>query len=203
MEVRIATPDDLDRVTATLTAAFATDPLWGWAFPDVEALAPWWRLYVTSAMRYSWVWLADEGAAASVWIPPGGAELTEDEEATVDGVLRELIGARAPEVLRLLDRFEESHPADPEHYYLSLLGTHPDSRGNGLGMALLAANLRTIDEAGTPAYLESSNPGNDRRYERQGFRRVGSFERPDGGLTVSTMWRDPAGGARSATTMVR
>jgi hypothetical protein len=34
-------------------------------------------------MRYPWVWVADGCAAASVWIPPGDAELTDDEEARV------------------------------------------------------------------------------------------------------------------------
>jgi GNAT superfamily N-acetyltransferase len=191
MEVRVATADDLDGVTATLTAAFASDPLWGWAFPEVEALATWWRFLVSSAMRYPWVWIADECAAASVWIPPGGVELTDEEEGTVEALVAGLVGPRGPEVLRLLERFEESHPTEREHYYLSLLGTHPESRGRGLGMALLADNLELIDQHGACAYLESSNPDNDPRYERHGFRRIGSFERPDGGLTVSTMWRDP------------
>jgi hypothetical protein len=41
-----------------------------------------------------------------------------------------------------------------------------------------------------PAYLESSNPDNDARYESRGFRRVGEFTRPDEGATVARMWRD-------------
>ena len=188
----MATLEDLDAVTETMTAAFASDPLWGWAFPDTAALRTWWRFSIASAMRYPWVWVADDYAAASVWIPPGGVELTEEEEAGVEDLLADLIGARAAEVLELLERFEASHPADAEHYYLSLLATHPEHRGKGLGMALLAENLELIDAQGASAYLESSNPGNDPRYERRGFKRVGSFDRPDGGLTVSTMLRDPA-----------
>jgi hypothetical protein len=43
-----------------------------------------------------------------------------------------------------------------------------------------------------PAYLESSNPSNDHRYERLGFVRVGEFAAPAGGPTVACMWRDPA-----------
>ena len=58
-------------------------------------------------------------------------------------------------------------------------------------MALLAENLATIDAERVPAYLESSNPANNARYERQGFNQIGSFSRPDGGAQVSTMWRDP------------
>ena len=54
-----------------------------------------------------------------------------------------------------------------------------------------ADNLAKIDSEGIPAYLESSNPDNDPRYERLGFVRAGEFERPDGRLTCSTMWREP------------
>ncbi len=42
-----------------------------------------------------------------------------------------------------------------------------------------------------PAYLESSNPANDRRYEALGFKRIGAFSTPDGQHSVSTMWREP------------
>ena len=58
-------------------------------------------------------------------------------------------------------------------------------------MELLAANLARIDDEGLPAYLESSNPANDERYERVGFERVGEFSTPDGSHTVVTMWREP------------
>ncbi len=190
MEVRLATERDVDRVTATLVAAFEADPLWSWAFPG-EGLGDLWGLLVSSAMRYPSVRFADEYAAASVWIPPGGTELTEDEEASLGPLLEGQVGSRAAEVLTLFERMERAHPDGPPHYYLSLLGTHPDHRGKGLGMALLADNLAKIDSEGMPAYLESSNPENDRRYERLGFMPIGEFERPDGRLTCSTMWREP------------
>jgi GNAT superfamily N-acetyltransferase len=188
--VRVASEHDLDGITATLTAAFGADPLWSWAFPH-KGLAEFWRLFVSSALRYPWVWVAGDYAAASVWIPPGGIELTAAEEASLAPRLDELVGSRASEVLSLFERLDHTHPDEPPHYYLSLLGTHPDHRGKGLGMALLADNLAKIDSEKMPAYLESSNPENDPRYERLGFVRVGEFERPDGQLTCSTMWREP------------
>jgi hypothetical protein len=58
-------------------------------------------------------------------------------------------------------------------------------------MALLAANLEQLDELGMPAYLESSNRGNDRRYERHGFDLVAEFAAPGGGPTLGGMWREP------------
>ncbi len=190
MEVRVASESDVDGITATLVAAFGSDPLWSWAFPG-EGLADLWGLLVASAMRYSLVRFAGDYAAASVWIPPGGTELTAEEEASLGPLVEAQIGSYAAEVLELFERMEHAHPAGPPHYYLSLLGTHPDQRGKGLGMALLADNLAKIDAEGMPAYLESSNSENDVRYERLGFVRVGEFERPDGRLTCSTMWREP------------
>jgi len=191
MRSRIATASDLDGLTATLTAAFAADPLWGrWAFPEPKDLAVWWRFYIGSALRYPCVWVRGDYAAVSLWIPPGGTELTQEEEERTERLLAELVGPRAPEVMELLERFDASHPREHPHYYLSLLGIHPDYRGQGLGLSLLAENLNHMDAEGIPTYLESSNPDNNRRYERLGFRQVGEFTTPDGRRTVATMWRD-------------
>jgi GNAT superfamily N-acetyltransferase len=187
----VATGSDLEGVTKCLWLAFRDDPLWSWAFPDRDRLEPWWHFLIKSALRYPWVWVADEYAAASVWIPPGETELTADEEERVEPLLEDLVGPRAAAVMELLERFEESHPRDRPHYYLSLLGTHPDRRGQGLGMALLADNLALLDAEGVAAYLESSNPDNDRRYERLGFTQIGEFSTPDGRHRVATMWREP------------
>jgi GNAT superfamily N-acetyltransferase len=186
----VATEDDLEPATQLLTAAFATDPVWGWAFPDRSDLETWWRFSIRSALRFPWVWVLGDFAAVAMWIPPGESELTSEEEAEVEPMIRDLAGPRAEQLLELLERFESSHPGRPPHYYLSLLGTDPARRGNGYGMALLEQNLAAIDAEGMPAYLESSNPANDPRYESRGFRRVGEFNRPDEELTVATMWRD-------------
>jgi GNAT superfamily N-acetyltransferase len=193
MEARVATERDLEAVTGVLTAAFESDPVWGWVFPDRADLEVWWRFNIRSALRFPWVWVLGDFAAVSIWIPPGATELTPEEEAQVEPMIRELAGARAAEVMELLERFDSSHPERPPHYYLSLLGIDPSRRGQGHGMALLERNLATIDAEGLPAYLESSNPKNDPRYEERGFRRIGEFTRPDEQLTVATMWRDAGG----------
>lgn len=190
MDVRVATISDLGGIAETLASAFEDDPLWGWAFPERADLETWWRFFAGSALRYPWTFIADDFAAVAVWIPPGGIELTGEEEAAMGPFLTDLLGPRAGEVIRLVEAFEENHPGERPHYYLSLLGTHASQRGKGLGMALLAENLERIDIERAPAYLESSNPANNARYENQGFTRIGGFDRPDGGARVSTMWRD-------------
>ena len=191
MHTRVATDADLDGLTTTLTAAFQADPLWGrWAFPNSRELAAWWRFYLRYALRYPCVWVRGDYAAASVWIPPGGSELPEEGEKRLGPLLENLVGPRASDIVKLVERFDASHPQEPPHYYLALLGTHPDYRGRGLGMGLLSQNLASMDAEGVPTYLESTNPDNNPRYERLGFRRVGEFTTPDGSRTVTTMWRD-------------
>jgi GNAT superfamily N-acetyltransferase len=125
-----------------------------------------------------------------VWNPPGTDELSPEDEERVEPLLRELVGPRAGDVLALLEAFGAVRPNEP-HAYLSLLGVAGRARGRGRGMALLAENLRTLDADGVPAYLESTNPSNDARYGRAGFRPHGRFATPGGAATVTTMWRDP------------
>jgi len=193
--VRRVTAAEVDYATELFTLAFFDDPTWGWVFPDTQKRMEqhhlWWGLYVHSAVPYGWVWMTDDGGAASLWIPPNRPELNDHDEARMEPMLRELLGAHADDVLVLLERFDANHPRGVPHYYLSLLGTHPDHRGHGKGMGLLAANLAQIDAEGLPAYLESSNRGNDLRYERLGFVQIGEFAAPSGGPTVACMWRDP------------
>jgi GNAT superfamily N-acetyltransferase len=191
--VRRVTEAEADQVTELFALAFHEDPTWSWAFPDsdqrMEQHRRLWGLYMHSAVPYGWVWTTEDGGAASLWIPPGKPELNEEDEIRIEPLLRELIGSHADAVLELMERFESNHPREEPHYYLSLLGTHPDHRGHGKGIALLEANLAQIDEQVMPAYLESSNRANDHRYERLGFVQVGEFRAPRGGPTIACMWR--------------
>ena len=192
---RVASEADLTAVTETISQAFHEDPTWSWAFPDAarrqDQYAVFWRFMIASAMRYPWVLMTDACETASVWIPPGGTEIAAEDEPQLESVLEDLVGSRAEEVIELLERFEAAHPRDEPHYYLSLLGTHPAHAGHGLGMAMLAENLRRIDEKHMPAYLESSNPANNHRYERHGFVRTDQFYPPGSDVPVTTMWREP------------
>jgi GNAT superfamily N-acetyltransferase len=191
----LVTAAEADQVIELFTLAFHDDPTWSWAFPDPRERARqhrvWWGLYVHSAIPYGSVWMTNDGAAASVWIPPGKPELSAEDEARVEPLLRDMVGSHADDVLTLLERFEANHPRERPHHFLGLLGTHPDHRGQGKGIGLLAARLAELDREGMPAYLESSIRANDHRYERLGFVTVGEFAAPGGGPTVGCMWREP------------
>jgi GNAT superfamily N-acetyltransferase len=195
VKVKRVTEGDADRVTELLGLAFFEDPTWGWAFPDEAARAEQhrrlWALCLRSSVPYGWVTMTEDGGAAASWIPPGKPELTDEDDAEFEALVRELPGSHVDDVLTLKESFDANHPMDQEHFYLSLLGTHPDHRGQGKGMALLAANLEEIDELGMPAFLHSTNRGNDHRYERHGFELIGEFAAPGGEPTIGCMWREP------------
>ncbi|WP_371477726.1 GNAT family N-acetyltransferase [Kitasatospora sp. NBC_00315] len=189
---RVAEPADIDAVVAALTTAFFEDPLWGPAFPDpdrraVQAAAMW-RLYVTSAQRYPWTLVTPGVEAVAVWIPPGGTELTPTEESGFADFLADCAGPEAAAgIIGICELLEAARPSEP-HFYLTLLGTHDDHRGKGLGMGVLAESLTRVDALGAPAYLESSNPANDARYEKAGFVARDRITTATGHV-VTTMWR--------------
>ncbi len=192
LPVRRASAADIDSVTSIVTQAFAHDPLWAHAMarPDGGTAhhGEFWRLFIEGALRYPWTWLTSGWEATFTWIPPGGTEMTPEQEQRLADLATNRLGPAAGNYLELLSRFEAAHPRAEPHFYLSLLGTHPDHRGKGIGMRLLAHGLEQIDAEHLPAYLESSNPSNDHRYASVGFEPHGEFCYP-GGPIVTTMWR--------------
>jgi GNAT superfamily N-acetyltransferase len=192
--IRPATHADVDAMTDALTTAFFNDPVWGPVFPDESRRAAqsavMWRVYATSALRYPWTFVTPGAEAAAIWIPPGGVELTDEEEHGLAGLLEEAAGPEVAAAAGEVDaRLVAASPAEP-CFHLTIIATHTAHRGRGLGMGLLAATLSRIDALGAPAYLESTNPANDKRYQRVGFEPRGEIVMPAGQI-VTTMWRSP------------
>ncbi|MDQ0648033.1 GNAT superfamily N-acetyltransferase [Microbacterium natoriense] len=197
-------------MTRILAAAFLEDPVWGPAFPDLatrpQVAGAYWRFMVREALRFTESRVL-EGAhggesdsltsggrgalrAVSVWYPPGADEVSDEAHPAYEALVGELLDAEAAAALEQAGvRFADARPSEP-HAYLTLLGVAPEARGGGHGMALLRTALAQYDEAGIPTYLESSNPANDARYERLGYRPRDVVELA-GGARVQTFWRDP------------
>ncbi len=199
VSVRRAVEADQDRLGRALAGAFADDPVFSWLIPpDVRNRQTRLELFFTSIARSylrrnKHVYSGPDGVAAALWAQPGQWRLPVGE------ILRESVpnvrafGSRLPLALRSLSAVEGKHPHDPHHWYLGYLGTEPGNQGRGIGGALLREVLTPCNEAGHPAYLESSNERNLTLYERHGFRVVEEMGLPGGGPTVWRMWRDPQG----------
>jgi GNAT superfamily N-acetyltransferase len=193
MPARAATTQDVPTVTACLTSAFFEDPLWGpWSFPDADtrptALFRLLEAWVQAGVRHRWVRMSAQVEAAALWLPPGVPEMTAAEEQAFQELLLDLFGARTEEMLGVMDQFDQHHPHEEPHYYLSLWGTDRGHAGHGHGTALLEDNLAEIDSQHMPAYLESTNPVNLPRYEALGFRPRAEFSYAASPV-ITTMWR--------------
>lgn len=189
---RPATPADVEAITAAFATAFFHDPVWGPVFPDearrAEQAAVMWRVYAAAALRYPWTFVTPGVEAAAVWIPPGGEEMTDAEARQLGELMEATAGPEAAAAAAEIEaRFAAAHP-DGDFFHLTILATHARHRGRGLGMGLLAQTLARVDALGGAAYLESTNPANNERYQNAGFEPRAEIAMPSGRV-VTTMWR--------------
>jgi GNAT superfamily N-acetyltransferase len=139
-----ATVADVPQLAQALAAAFQTDPVIAWVFPEEErrraVLASFMAFRLRRlALPYDESWMTTDRAAAAVWIPPPGTgRLSRLQRLRLLPPLVRFLGLRTPTVLGGLNRMEERHPPDPPHWYLFILGTEPAAQGQGLASALLA-----------------------------------------------------------------
>jgi GNAT superfamily N-acetyltransferase len=177
-----------------LARSFLDDPVMAWLVPGERGryrrLLPFYRAELAVARRCGLVLTDSQLSGAALWYPPGRweqprIELLRSAPAMVRSLRRGLWRGQL-----LLRRLQAAHPRTP-HWYLAILGTHPDRQGRGVGAAVIHAITDRCDREGTPAYLESSKAANVPYYERFGFRVRTEIVVP-GGPTLWTMWREPA-----------
>jgi len=176
VSVREASPDELERVIELETLAFCSDPVMRWLFPDPQSylrnFPGFAEAFGARAFEHSMAWIADDFGGAAMWLPPGVESDAERLEAIV---LENIDEARRDTTFAMMEEMAKLH-IDEDHWYLPMIGVDPACQGQGMGSALLRHALAKCDEAGLPAYLESSNPANVPLYERHGFRVVQTIQ---------------------------
>jgi ribosomal protein S18 acetylase RimI-like enzyme len=193
--VRRATEADVEPLAAMLARAFFDDPVATWAYrPDalrLRALELFQATRVRQLLDGEGVWTTEDHSCAALWAAPGQwrASMRESLEL-MPSFMRPRLMARMPLVTLGWINLERKHPAEPQHWYLAVLGTDPPQQGHGLGSAVLGAMLRECDEDGIGAFLESSKESNIAFYARHGFRVVNELRLPRG-PKMWKMWRDP------------
>jgi ribosomal protein S18 acetylase RimI-like enzyme len=196
-QIRRATPEQADLVGATLADAFRDDPVFAWLIPvksraREERMVTFFTSMARSYLRRDKpVFLAGDGNGAAIWSAPGAWVLPQGEIARETPAAVKAFGRNLMRALRTQMQVEALHPKEPDHWYLGYLGTRCDSQGKGIGSSLLREVLTGADEAGVPAYLESSNERNLTLYQRHGFRVVDQIKALGYGPNIYRMWRDP------------
>ncbi|WP_017580499.1 GNAT family N-acetyltransferase [Nocardiopsis valliformis] len=201
-QVRAAGASDVVEVARVLGRAFEQDPVNAWMFPDPDELPRRSRrLYAIEAgfeyLPHGRVEVAElhgQVVGAAMWGDPEASRT-----ASAMALLRSaphfaglFEPRRLPVIMKGMGMLGASAPSTP-HWYLSELGTDPDVRGAGAGVALLRSGLRRADQSGLPVHLESSKAENLPFYERFGFRTTEEITVPEG-PTLYAMLREAGTG---------
>jgi ribosomal protein S18 acetylase RimI-like enzyme len=194
--VRRCPPSARDDALATVVAAFATDPLLRWVWPDdgrYAGCAPdFFGLLLDLRLESGEVWVAGDGPAVSsvaMWDPPGGLYQPPPEQRWAEVQAGFTAAERAGWVA--FDEAMGVPEAAGPHWYLGVLATAPGRQGSGLGRAVTTPMLAAADRTGLPAYLETASETNVAIYRRLGFEVDREVDMPDGGPRCWLMARAP------------
>jgi GNAT superfamily N-acetyltransferase len=183
------------RIVDVLVDAFRADPMLRWMFPDdaqYEAAAPeWFALSVAFAQPLGHCYLAADGAAAVVWMPPDAPRGRAEDVLEAVGILERHTGARSSEIMRGLALLGAQRPAQPPSFMLRFVGVRPGLQGRGAGAAALAPVLARCDAERVHAALDATSERVVPFYERLGFVVLAEVALPNGGPVVRPMWREP------------
>ncbi|MEU3730881.1 GNAT family N-acetyltransferase [Streptomyces sp. NPDC033538] len=191
-QVRPATHDDVPAAVRTLARAFADYPFTRHvvaADDHQERVRRFQELFLARvAMAYGRAWVTDDRRAVAAWTTPDrdpGPAFAE-----VGPLVAELAGDRAV-ALESAERALAPHRPGEPVWFLAAVGVEPRAQGAGLGTAVLRPGLEAAERAGFPAFLETSDTGNVRFYERLGFEVTAEVSLPDDGPRTWCMLRKP------------
>ncbi len=153
-----------------MARAFHADPAFAFIFPDAadraRRLPRLFRLLFDSDGRAGMRLVTMDGAAATLWRPPGQNRVTGIEMLTQAPALTVALGGNIVRALRVAHAIEAHLPASP-CWYLHYAACDPCRQGEGLGTAAIRAGLERIGDA--PVYLETAVERNVAVYRRLGF----------------------------------
>jgi ribosomal protein S18 acetylase RimI-like enzyme len=188
----------LDEAAEALSAAFMDDPLQSYTFPDPDERRRLSPSHFLALLKYGLLagevlTSAEPGAGAAVWLPPDvthtDAMMAASGLARLDALIGDAPARRFGGVIGFAEPLHRDAMPEP-HWYVMVIGVAPAFQGQGLGRALLQANLDRAEADGVPCYLETTQPKNVTFYQRLGFRVLREAVEPESGLTIWTFRRD-------------
>jgi ribosomal protein S18 acetylase RimI-like enzyme len=185
---RPAERNDFAAIKRSYQRSFWTDPVTRWLFPDDEEFVstPMMDDFFHRLLAYEHSLVTHDVVAFSLWIPPGRPDV--DIESTVtEEPSDELI----TKFIALGSIIDANTPTD-EHWYLQMIGTHPDWQGRGIGSTLIREGLSWARRDGLGVYLETETVENVAFYRHLGFEVRSEWDVPAGGPHMWGMWIPPA-----------
>ena len=175
----------------TLAAAFHDEPGLSWIMPEDakrHAMLPkFFQVMAEQSRRHGEILASPDGAAASLWYPPGKVsdgffQSTYDNLRLLAG-----FGTALPRGLTVAEEMYKRHPRPQTYSYLRYVGVAPAGQGKGWGGAIVRAGVAKAAEQGRGVLLETATPANVGIYTRLGFEILEEWEVPGGGPQFWTM----------------
>ena len=177
--IRSLTPADLDNASEILGLAFADYPWTNWCVAEdshLERIAALQRLYLEHmALPHGNAYTDGNVHGVAAFLPSHTPPPSDEVEAKI----AQLHGDRFDRVMAAHEQLSEL-PIPDGAWLLATIGTTPQSRGNGLGTALLEHGLAELDRAGHSCWLDTSTERNLPLYQRFGFTVAGQVTLDDG-----------------------
>lgn len=185
--------DESQLIGSIIGESFADDPVNQWVFGGASGLQ---FFYATQArklyLKQGFGHVVDDESAGALWLPPNVSKqipLWNSLDIAASMVRHGGLAALG-RGLKIDDSLAKHKPKTP-HYYLFAIGTLPAAQGKGKGGRLMEAALKIVDEAGAPAYLESSKFENVPFYRRYGFEIIEELVPAPNAPSLWLMWREP------------
>ena len=199
INLRLLKKGEEDQLGKTMSAAFFDDPLMKYMVPDDSKRLDKGNWFMSKAIGYCTKWgevyTDDNFTGGSAWLTPGNTKMS---------TMRVLRAGLWQMPFRIgLGGFSRFNKLDStasavhkkhvqgDHWYLLVLGTHPDQQGTGIGTAAIDAGVAKADEAGLLAYLETGTESNVEYYTKRDFKIAEEFL-IDGHLKAWAMVRQPS-----------
>lgn len=182
--IRIATSDDVSLLCQTFARSFWHDPVMRWLFPDDDVFADGTVMegFIRSLVSHQKGLVTPHVVAFCLWVPPGRPEAGDGDSSTElppEELLRKLIALR--EALA-------AHTPPEDHWYLQLVGTHPDWQRRGIGTQLIREGMKWARQDGLGVYLETETIENVAYYRHLGFDVRSEWDVAEGGPHMWGMW---------------
>ncbi len=136
---------DRQRAVASLTLAFASDPVMRWGWSDQERYLAYWPRVTDAfgggAFDHSTAYGLEDCRAVALWLSPG---VGPDGETALSLMRESMDGATFEDFNGVFEQMDEFHPTD-DHWYLPFTGVDPIAQGRGLGATLLRHALTRCD----------------------------------------------------------
>jgi ribosomal protein S18 acetylase RimI-like enzyme len=182
---RAATYADLSVLCRTFARSFWDDPVMRWLFPDDEIFVDGTVMqdFFQRLLSYEKSFVTSDVVAFALWIPPGRPEAhveNSSAELPPEELLRKFVALR--EALT-------THTPEEDHWYLQMVGTHPDWQRRGIASRLIHMGIEWARRDGRGVYLETETVENVSYYRHLGFDVRSEWDVAEGGPHMWGMWR--------------